>query len=355
MSDFFNEPDPARDEEQRPTPEQPPAAPPGDSDAPPLTPPPPPLVPPAPPLTPAPPPPLVPPAPPVTPPQDPAPSWPAPPAVTPPESPGTVWPAAPTPAPPPDDPFPAWPPSAPADPYGDRAHPPTLDDFDPFLPDDRDDLDDEPGHRSHNPLDRATRGLPHAWRVGIDWFVTIVGAVLIVLAIKAWVVNPYRIPTPSMEPTLHCARSVAEPSCRGRFSDRVLANRFIYHFRSPNRGEIVVFHAPPAAATKCTSGEGNVFVKRIIGKPGDVISERNGWIYINGKRLEEPYLRPSVHVDDAHSTFHGPITVPKGDYYMMGDNRSESCDSRTWGPVPRKSLIGKVFMTYWPPNRISIH
>jgi signal peptidase I len=204
---------------------------------------------------------------------------------------------------------------------------------------------------------RKKRRFRHGWRVGLDWLFTIVGAVAIVLAIKAWVVNPYRIPTPSMEPTLHCAHSVAEPSCRGRFSDRVLANRFIYHFRDPHRGDIVVFRAPDKAKTLCSSGEGDVFVKRIVGMPGDVVSERQGWIYINGKRLEEPYLKPSVHVEDRGNDFaaHKPITVPKGEYEMMGDNRNESCDSRTWGPVPRKSLIGKVFMTYWPPNRISLH
>jgi signal peptidase I len=205
------------------------------------------------------------------------------------------------------------------------------------------------------PSGRKRHRLPHGWRVGLDWLVTIVGAVAIVLAIKAWVVNPYRIPTPSMEPTLHCSHSVAEPSCRGRFSDRVLANRFIYHFRDPNRGDIVVFRAPAKAKTACSSGEGDVFVKRIIGMPGDIVSEKQGWIYINGKRLDEPYLRPSVHVEDRGNDFHGPITVPKGEYEMMGDNRNESCDSRTWGPVPRDSLIGKVFMTYWPPNRISLH
>jgi signal peptidase I len=227
-------------------------------------------------------------------------------------------------------------PAVPRDPY------PGYDDDDPF---------------GDNPRPRSRRGrrMPHGWRVGLDWFVTIVGAVAIVLAIKAWVVNPYRIPTPSMEPTLHCARSAVEPSCRGRFSDRVLANRFIYHFRDPHRGEIVVFKAPPAAKTQCSSGEGNVFVKRLIGLPGERISERRGFIYVNGKKLDEPYIRSDVHVADAGNPFKGPFTVPNGSYYMMGDNRNESCDSRTWGAVPRANLIGKVFMTYWPPNRISIH
>ncbi|MDX6504955.1 MAG: Signal peptidase peptidase, partial [Gaiellaceae bacterium] len=97
---------------------------------------------------------------------------------------------------------------------------------------------DEPVERLPYQPPRDKHRLPHGLRVTIDWFVTIVGAVAIVLAIKAWVVNPYRIPTPSMEPTLHCARSVAEPSCLGRFTDPVLANRFIYSFRDPHRGEI---------------------------------------------------------------------------------------------------------------------
>jgi len=98
---------------------------------------------------------------------------------------------------------------------------------------------------SRNPIDRLTAGLPRGVRVAVDWVVTIVGAIAIVLAIKAWVVNPYRIPSSSMEPTLHCARP--GQGCEARLSDRVLANRFIYHFRDPHRGEIVVFNTPPAA------------------------------------------------------------------------------------------------------------
>ncbi len=115
-----------------------------------------------------------------------------------------------------------------------------------------------------NPVDRLTEGLPRPWRVTIDWLVTIVGAILIVLAIKAWVVNPYRIPSSSMEPTLHCA--TPGPGCEARFSDRVLANRFIYHFTSPKRGDIVVFNTPPEAAVKC--GAGGVFVKTEGVNPG---------------------------------------------------------------------------------------
>ena len=139
----------------------------------------------------------------------------------------------------------------------------------------------------HNPIDRLFPNLPHGWRVAIDWVVTIAGAVAIVLAIKAWVVNPYRIPSSSMEPTLHCAKPAV--GCEARTSDRVLANRFIYHFRDPSRGEIVVFITPKLAKQEC--GSEGTFVKRLIGLPGDVWEERNGFVYINGKRLNEPYIQ----------------------------------------------------------------
>jgi signal peptidase I len=200
---------------------------------------------------------------------------------------------------------------------------------------------------SRNPLDRLTAGLPRPWRIAIDWIVTIAGAILIVLLIKWFVVNPYRIPSSSMEPTLHCARPGA--GCEARLSDRVLANRFIYHFRSPHRGEIIVFNTPTRAAQAACNASGT-FVKRLIGLPGETVREKNGYIFINGRPLNESYIRPNRR--DHRS---GTYFVPKGHYFFMGDNRRESCDSRSWGSVPRKNIIGEVFMTYWPPNRISFH
>ena len=200
------------------------------------------------------------------------------------------------------------------------------------------------GRRSWNPVDRMTRGLPRPWRVGIDWVVTIVGAIAIVLAIKAWVVNPYRIPSSSMEPSLHCARPAN--GCLGRFSDRVLANRFGYHFKEPSRGDIIVFTTPALAVERC--GAGGTFVKRLIALPGETWEERNGFVYINGKRLAEPYVKGGRR--DTRTV--PPQTIPKGRYFFMGDNRVQSCDSREWGAVPRANLIGEVFAVYWPPNRI---
>src|SRR3954468_24122186 len=130
------------------------------------------------------------------------------------------------------------------------------------------------GRRSRNPIDRLFPPLPHGWRVAIDWVVTIVGAVAIVLAIKAWVVNPYRIPSSSMEPTLHCA--VPAQGCEARTSDRVLACRFCYHLRSPKRGDIVVFKTPSLALQEC--GSQGTFVKRLIGLPGETWEERRGFV-----------------------------------------------------------------------------
>ena len=207
-----------------------------------------------------------------------------------------------------------------------------------------------PARRSRNPVDRLTQGLPHRMRVTVDWIVTIAGAIAIVLAIKAWIVNPYRIPSSSMETTLHCAAPT--PGCEARFSDRVLANRLLYRFRDPERGEIIVFKTPPAAA-RCGGG-GTTFVKRLVGLPGERLELRNegglSWVYIDGKKLPEPYIGPNRRDARGPESFR----IPAGHYFMMGDNRSQSCDSREWGTVPRDNLIGKVFATYWPPNRISL-
>jgi signal peptidase I len=198
---------------------------------------------------------------------------------------------------------------------------------------------------SWNPVDRMTRGLPRQWRIAIDWAVTIIGAILIVLALKQWIVNPYRIPSSSMEPTLHCARSAGSPGCEAHFSDRVLACRICLDFSSPSRGDIIVFKTPPEAAVKC--GEGGTFVKRLIGLPGETVTEKNGYVFIDGKALKETYVQK-----DRRDNRTGRWPVPKGQYFFMGDNRAQSCDSREWGSVPRGNLIGDVFFVYWPPNRI---
>jgi signal peptidase I len=200
----------------------------------------------------------------------------------------------------------------------------------------------------HSPVDRLTTRFPHRWRVAVDWVLTIAGAIAIVLGVKAFVVNPYRIPSSSMEPTLHCAPRDA--GCEAsQFSDRVLANRLVYRFKEPERGDIVVFDTPPQAAARC--GAGGTFVKRLIVLPGETWRMENGIVFINGRRLVEPYIEPGRRGIDGHAS----RTVSADEFVMMGDNRNSSCDSRTWGPVPRENLIGKVFAVYWPPPRIGLH
>jgi signal peptidase I len=179
--------------------------------------------------------------------------------------------------------------------------------------------------------------------------VTIALAVAVVLVFQAEIAKPYRIPTSSMEPTLHCAKPAE--GCLAHFSDRVIACEICYRFSSPHRGQIVVFHAPPAAS-ECDGEAPGTFVKRLIGLPGDTVREdQNAQIWIDGRKLLEPYVNKASLATDTFRdrTWH----VPRGDYFMMGDNRGGSCDSRTWGPVPRSDLIGPVVFTYWPPLRIS--
>lgn len=187
--------------------------------------------------------------------------------------------------------------------------------------------------------------------MALDWLITVVGAVAIVLAIKAWVVNPYRIPTSSMEPTLHCARPGS--GCEAGSSDRVLANRVVYRLRDPRRAEVIVFEVPTATRASGCAAQGETFVKRLIGLPGDHVREDgDGFMWINGRKLVEPYIAPARRVRASPTRSHS-WNVPQGHYFVVGDNRGQSCDSREWGFVPRENLIGEVFVIYWPPRRVT--
>ncbi|WP_028060577.1 signal peptidase I [Candidatus Solirubrobacter pratensis] len=181
-------------------------------------------------------------------------------------------------------------------------------------------------------------------RVAPGWILTIVGVIAAVLALDTWIVSPYRVSSASMEPTLHCARDT--PNCLAGSSDGVLANRIVYHFRSPRRGDVVVVRLPPAAERRC--GSAGTVVKRLIGLPGETVSERNGFVSIDGRPLDEPYI-------DLFRRDHEPPRawdVPRGEYFFMGDNRADSCDSRLVGSIPRKRIVGEAVAIYWPPHRI---
>lgn len=196
-----------------------------------------------------------------------------------------------------------------------------------------------------------------AWSV-IELVLVAAGALGLALLIQAFIVKPYRIPSGSMLPTL-------------QINQRILVNRLGNDFSTPQIGAIIVFHPPKNYAAGCADpaegqeGSGpnaepcavarrhpssQTFVKRVVGLPGDRISIRNGHVYRDGVRERDPYIVPCAGMPAC--SFPGTITVPAGDYYMMGDNRGNSDDSRFWGPIPRRWIIGRAFFTYWPPSRI---
>ena len=159
------------------------------------------------------------------------------------------------------------------------------------------------------------------------WLATLLGfavGLLVVLALFG-VLHVYSTPSASMEPTLLCARP--GPGCSASENDRVAVLKYIGF--APGRGDLVAFHTPRSAVTRC--GAGGTFVKRIIGVPGDRVGEAAGAIFVNGARIIEPYV-PAAERD---SQSFSAIAVPPGSYYVVGDNRRSSCDSRAWGFVPR--------------------
>jgi signal peptidase I len=190
----------------------------------------------------------------------------------------------------------------------------------------------------------------------VELVVIVVIALGLALLIQAFIVKPYRIPSASMEPTL-------------AIGQRVLVNRIGMRFGEPHVGEIAVFHPPKeaeqemcgptphmvtpggAACAEPEPEEASVnFIKRIVAGPGDTIFIREGHLYRNGKPESDGYIRPCG--GHAGCNFPTPIKIPPGHWFMMGDNRGESDDSRYWGPVPTGWVIGQAFATYWPPKRI---
>ena len=156
---------------------------------------------------------------------------------------------------------------------------------------------------------------------------SIVIAIILALIIRTFVVQAFKIPSGSMLNTL-------------LVGDHILVNKFIYRFKDPQRGDIVVFKFP--------KDEEKDFIKRVIGMPGDKIQIKNNQVFINDKPVKEPYAiyegYPSSKIN------FGPVTVPKGKLFVMGDNRYNSYDSREWGFLDEKELVGEAFIIYWSWN-----
>jgi signal peptidase I len=202
---------------------------------------------------------------------------------------------------------------------------------------------------------RSTRKKQQSARSSLVELVTIVAVALgLALGIQAFLVKPFRIPSESMVPTLEVGQ-------------RVLVDRVSFRFGDPDRGDIVVFKPPAGAeANACgvqhpsnapcprpTEGRADTnFIKRVVAVPGDRLKVLDGAVYINGRRQKEPFAR--LDPECGICNLPREITIPADHYFMMGDNRGESADSREWGPVPKKWIIGNAFMTYWPPRRIGL-
>ena len=185
----------------------------------------------------------------------------------------------------------------------------------------------------------------------VELVVIVVVALGLALGIQAFIVKPFRIPSESMVPTLEVGQ-------------RVLVDRVSPHFTDPSRGDIVVFKPPKGAdedvcgatqkpgqpcPTPTKEKSDQNFIKRVVGVPGDVLSVHRGQVYINGK-LKDPFKVQPLDCETCEERT--PIKIPPDHFFMMGDNRGNSDDSRVWGPVPKKWIIGGAFFTYWPPNRI---
>lgn len=193
-------------------------------------------------------------------------------------------------------------------------------------------------------------------RTAAELVLTVAVALGLAVGIQAFIIKPYEIPSGSMEPTL-------------AIGQRILVDRLADDFSAPKIGQVWVFH-PPVSESCADPSEGNdsfgqrdpqacdvvgakesgqTYVKRVVGLPGDRLSIRDGHVYRNGRREPDGY---TIRCRGGECEFPKTFTVPAGDYYMMGDNRPDSLDSRFWGPVPRSWMIGKAVFTYWPPARI---
>ncbi len=170
------------------------------------------------------------------------------------------------------------------------------------------------------------------FRSAVEWFLFVGGAIVLALLVRAFLVQAFYIPSESMLPTLHV-------------EDRVLVNKLSYRLHDVERGDIVVFERPPSD----TPSEIDDLIKRVVALPGETVEGRDGRVYVDGQPLDESYL-PAGSV----TTNFGPELVPEGHLWVMGDNRTNSQDSRYLGPIDEDLVIGRAFVRIWPFSRLGL-
>jgi signal peptidase I len=181
-----------------------------------------------------------------------------------------------------------------------------------------------------------------ARRTAIEWLIIIGAVVICTILLRTFVIQSFYIPSASMSPTL-------------QVGNRIVVDKLSYHLHSVNRGDIVVFARPPLEDQEYAD-----LVKRVIGLPGETISSKGCSVYIDGKKLNEPWLPklPSSCTralpDDPYPQYNlpGPVHIPAGEYYVMGDNRTDSEDSRFFGPIPGSLIVGRAVAVVWPFSQI---
>lgn len=162
-----------------------------------------------------------------------------------------------------------------------------------------------------------------------SWFRDIAFAFATAIFIVIFIVQPVKVEGTSMQPHLVD-------------QERIFVNRFIYRFTDIHRGDVVVFWYP--------RDTNKSFIKRVVGLPGDEVEIRYGAVYVNGEKVDEPYLKPEFRDHDSHRK----TKVLNGEYFVLGDHRNSSNDSRNWGCVPRDLIYGKAVFRYWPMSRVGL-